>query len=167
MRRKLFLLTTLFFIGIGSMMAQTQVQGTVVDKSGEPVIGATVRLKGAQSTGTATDIDGKFSLTVPANAILIVSYVGMQTQEVKAAPNLSITLHSDSEMLQEVVVTGMTVTDKRLFTGAATKISAEDARLDGLADVSRALEGRAGSRKASTTRARILQPKPTKPWSLF
>ncbi|MDO5664742.1 MAG: SusC/RagA family TonB-linked outer membrane protein [Bacteroidia bacterium] len=143
MRRKLTLFLSLFLITIGIANAQTRVSGTVVDETGEPVIGATIQVKGRQAVGTATDIDGKFTLSVPANSTLVVSYVGMTTQEVKAAPNLTVTLKSDSEMLQEVVVTGMTVTDKRLFTGAATKLSAEDTKLDGLPDISRALEGRA------------------------
>ena len=72
----------------------------------------------------------------------MVSYVGMQTQEVDIQPNMHITMLTDSEVLDEVVVTGMQVMDKRLFTGAATKISADEAKLDGIPEISRALEGR-------------------------
>lgn len=67
----------------------------------------------------------------------------MQTQEVAIKPTVKITMKSDTEMLDEVVVTGMQKMDKRLFTGAATKISADDAKLDGIPEISRALEGRA------------------------
>ena len=73
-----------------------------------------------------------------------ISYIGMKTQEVSIKPGtMKVVMKPDAEVLQEVVVTGMQKMDKRLFTGAATKISAENAKLDGLADVSRALEGRA------------------------
>lgn len=132
----------LFLIGTGGMRAQTQVRGTVVDESGEPVIGATVQIKGAQSTGTATDINGKFSLTVPANAILIVSYVGMATQEVRASAEMRIVMNFDSEMLDEVVITGMTALDKRLFTGATDRLKSEEIKIDGMPEIVRALEGR-------------------------
>ncbi|WP_333699913.1 SusC/RagA family TonB-linked outer membrane protein, partial [Bacteroides congonensis] len=75
---------------------------------------------------------------------LKISYIGMKTQEVSIKPGtMKVVMKPDAEVLQEVVVTGMQKMDKRLFTGAATKISAENAKLDGLADVSRALEGRA------------------------
>lgn len=67
----------------------------------------------------------------------------MQTQEVAIKSNLKITLKVDSEILDEVVITGMQRMDKRLFTGAATKLAADDVKLDGIAEISRALEGRA------------------------
>ena len=97
-------------------------------------------------TGTATDIDGNFSIsTTEAHPQLVVSYVGMKTLTVKGASNMKITLEADvdSHQLGEVVVTGMQKMDKRLFTGAATKVDAEKAKLDGVADISRSLEGRA------------------------
>ena len=95
--------------------------GIVVDEQDEPVIGATIQIKGDKSKGTITDIDGKFKISAPQNAQLVVSFVGMQSEEVKVAPTMKITLHASSEMLEEVVVTGMVATDKRLFTGAADK----------------------------------------------
>lgn len=67
----------------------------------------------------------------------------MQTQEVAIKPHLKVVLKTDSEILDEVVITGMQKMDKRLFTGAATKLSADDVKLDGIAEISRALEGRA------------------------
>ncbi|WP_255419779.1 MULTISPECIES: SusC/RagA family TonB-linked outer membrane protein [Bacteroides] len=72
-----------------------------------------------------------------------ISYIGMQTQEVAIKPHLKITMKADNEVLEEVVVTGMQRMDKRLFTGAATKLSADNVKLDGIAEISRALEGRA------------------------
>ncbi|WP_233519874.1 SusC/RagA family TonB-linked outer membrane protein, partial [Bacteroides sp. OM08-11] len=74
---------------------------------------------------------------------LRVSYVGMQTLEVAIKPHVKVTLKADSEVLDEVVVTGMQKMDKRLFTGAATKLAADNVKLDGIAEISRALEGRA------------------------
>ncbi|MDR0938767.1 MAG: SusC/RagA family TonB-linked outer membrane protein [Mediterranea sp.] len=134
--------------GLGTMLAQTPrgVSGVVVSEGdNEPIIGASVLIKGT-SIGTVTDVDGRFSITnVPSTATTLrVSYIGMQTQEVPIKTGtMRIVLKSDSEVLQEVVVTGMQRMDKRLFTGATTKLSADAVKMDGLADISRALEGRA------------------------
>lgn len=73
----------------------------------------------------------------------MISYIGMQTQEVAIKPAVKVTLKVDSEILDEVVITGMQKMDKRLFTGAATKLAADNVKLDGIAEISRALEGRA------------------------
>ena len=125
--------------------AQMKVSGVVVQADdGEPVIGATIKVKGSPAIGAATDLDGKFTLSVPSSkSVLIVSYVGMTTKEVKASANVKIALESSSQQLQEVVVTGMQKMDKRMFTGATTQISASEAKLDGVADISRSLEGKA------------------------
>ena len=125
-------------------MAQTKVTGTIVSlEDGEPVIGASVVVAGAARTGTVTDIDGHFSLEVPAGKKLVVSYIGMQPQTLSPSAKMLIKLKPDSKSLGEVVVTGMQHVDRRLFTGAATSINAEEAKLDGVADISRSLEGRA------------------------
>jgi TonB-linked SusC/RagA family outer membrane protein len=105
MKRKLTMFLALFFIGIGIVTAQTQVRGTVVDESGQPVIGATIQIKGT-SQGTVTDVDGRFNLSAPANGTLVISYVGMQTQEVPVQPTVNVTLREDTEMLDEVVIVG-------------------------------------------------------------
>lgn len=105
MKRKLMLFLSLLFISIGMATAQTQVRGVVVDETGEPVIGATILIKGT-AQGTVTDFDGNFALTTPANATLVISYVGMNTQEVAAGPNMRIVMESDAQLLQEVVVVG-------------------------------------------------------------
>lgn len=106
-------------------LAQTKVTGTVVSQEdGEPVIGASVVVAGAARTGTVTDIDGHFSLEVPAGKKLVVSYIGMQSQTLTPAAKMTIRLKADSKSLGEVVVTGMQKMDKRLFTGATTKFLA-------------------------------------------
>lgn len=125
--------------------AQMKVTGVVVSaEDGEPIIGATVRVKGQEATGTATDFDGRFTLAVPSSdSRLVVTYVGMDTKEVKVSSSeMKIVLESNSQVLGEVVVTGMGKMDKRLFTGATTQIDASDAKLDGVADISRGLEGK-------------------------
>ena len=107
-----------------------------------PVIGASVLVQGTK-TGTVTDIDGNFTLDDVEGKKLVISYVGMESQTVTARNGMKVTLKADSHNLQEVVVTGMTVQDKRLFSGATTKVNANDAKIDGVADISRSLEGRA------------------------
>ena len=81
MKRKLKLFLALFFIGIGVVIAQTQMQGTVVDEQGEPVIGASVVLKSDRTKGTVTDMNGKFTLSAPDGATFVFSFVGFKTQE--------------------------------------------------------------------------------------
>lgn len=147
MKRKLMLLMTMLAIGIGLVNAQiSKVTGKVTsDEDGLPVVGASILVKGT-TVGTVTDIDGNFTLTnVPSSArTLVVSFIGMQTQEVAVkAGNIKVVLKSDAEVLDEVVVTGMQRMDKRLFTGASTQLSADNVRLSGMADISRGLEGRA------------------------
>ena len=142
-RLGLVLACLLFFVGLAS--AQTTVSGTVFGDDGEPAIGASVKVKGT-AVGAATDVDGKFSFTTTvANPQLVISYIGMKTITVKGGQNMTIHMESDqsSHQLGEVVVTGMQKMDKRLFTGAATKVDVEKAKLDGISDISRSLEGRA------------------------
>lgn len=132
-------ITALMFCAVDSM-AQA-VKGSVVDETGEPVIGASVMIKGTQ-LGVATDIDGKFALNNAAGKQIEISYIGYDKVTIKAKDGMKVTLKPNSTSLDEVVVTGMQKMDKRLFTGATAKIDADKAKLDGIADVSRALEGR-------------------------
>ena len=144
-----YVLLTVFFLvlilPITSVAQNTAITGRVisnVDK--EPIIGASVAVKENKTIGTITDADGKFSLSVPQGSkTLIFSYLGMITKELPISPVMNVTLDENAQVLNEVVITGMQAVDKRLFTGAATKINAADAKLDGVADISRSLEGRA------------------------
>ena len=112
-------------------------------EDGLPVIGAAVMLKGT-GTGTVTDVDGCFAIdNVPVGTILQFTCFGMKMVELTAASDMNVTMESDAQMLQEVVVTGMQQMDKRLFTGATSRLSAEDVKMDGVPEISRALEGRA------------------------
>lgn len=146
MKRRLLSTMACLFLFMGITMAQTKISGTVISaEDGEPVIGASVIVQGTKQ-GVATDFDGNFSLTTSvSNPKITVTYIGMEPWTGKGGQNMKITLQPDqsTQRLDEVVVTGMVKMDKRLFTGAATKVDAEKAKLDGVADISRSLEGRA------------------------
>ena len=144
MKKKLSALLAMLFLFSGMALAQTKITGTVVSQEdGEPIIGASVKLKGSNS-GAITDVDGKFTLTTSqSNPVIVVSYIGMMSKTLKGGQNMHIELEPDDTTLEEVVVTGMQKVDKRLFTGATTKLSGADSKIDGLADASRSLEGRA------------------------
>ena len=125
------------------LLAQMKVTGTVLDENGDAAIGAAVQVDGT-TVGTVTDFDGQFELSVPSDkSMLVISYVGYKTVTVPAKPNMKVTLEVASQQIQEVVVTGMMKQDKRLFTGAATKLNADETMLSGVADISRSLEGKA------------------------
>ena len=145
MKRRLTMILTFVLLSIGVATAQTKVSGTVVEaENNEPIIGAVIKLRGQKSALAVTDIDGNFSFTTSQkNPSLEVSSIGFVTQTIKAGQNLVVKMVSDSRSIDEVVVTGMQKMDKRLFTGATAKVDAEKTKLDGVADVSRALEGRA------------------------
>ena len=142
MGKKITLILFGLFLYVGLTFAQNKITGTVFEDNGEPCIGATVMIQGTKQ-GTKTDLDGNFTITVPAGKKLVISYVGMITETVKPQDGMKITLRPDAHTLGEVVAVGMMKQDKRLFTGATTKVDAEKAKLDGIADISRSLEGRA------------------------
>jgi len=134
------LFLSLLFISIGIATAQTQVRGVVVDETGEPVVGATILIKGT-SQGTVTDFDGNFALTVPANARLVVSYVGMVTLEVAATPTMRIVMQLDSELLEEVMVVAFGTAKKSAFTGSAKVVDAEQLSKSQVTSITNALAG--------------------------
>ena len=139
--KKLILSLVLSCIGV-ALYAQTNVEGTVYDDMG-PAIGVNVTIPGT-TVGTITDFDGHFELTAPSGAKTIrFSYVGYKEQELPIQAHMKVTLKAETQEIQEVVVTGMGKVDKRINTGATTQISADKAKMDGMADVSRALEGKA------------------------
>ncbi len=107
MKSKILLLISLFFLSIGTALGQTiTVKGVVLDDKGDAVIGASVRLKSNPSVGAATGLDGDFTLKATQGELIIVSYVGFKTQEVAAAPSMTIRLVPDQELLDEVVIIG-------------------------------------------------------------
>lgn len=107
--------------------AQTnKLGGQVLDSHGEPIIGATVKVKGESSKGTVTDIDGNFNLDVKPGSTLIISYIGYNNKEVKAGQNLKVTLDDSSELLDEIVVTGYTTQRKADLTGAVSVMNMKE-----------------------------------------
>ena len=117
------------------------VTGEVIGSDGEPAIGASILAKGT-GLGTATDIDGKFSLTVPKGATLVISYVGCVTQEVKATTEpMRITLEDSSLNLNEIVVVGFATQKKVNLTGAVGTASGKDIAERPVSDAVTALQG--------------------------
>ena len=141
MKRKLTMFLALFFVGIGIAMAQTQVRGTVVDDLGEPVIGATIQIKGT-TQGTVTDIDGVFNLTAPAGGTLVISYVGYTTQEVRVAPTVRVVLSTDTELLDEVVVVAYGTVTREAKTGSVSSVSGTDISNAPVVSMDKALGGK-------------------------
>ncbi len=142
---KLFLTAVMVCLSAGFAFAQTKtVKGNVTAKSdGQPIIGAYVQIDGTK-LGAVTDLDGNFTIgNVPASATtVVVSNLGYKEVRLPIAANMQIVMEDDAEVLESAVVTGMTKTDRRLFTGSSAKVDAATAKLDGIADVSRSLEGR-------------------------
>jgi len=128
MKKKLFTSFILFSLVLmsGHAYAQVAVSGVVLEKAtSEPVIGASVLEEGT-TNGTITDFDGNFTLNVADGATLVISYVGFQSQTLPASANMTVLLAEDSELLEEVVVTGYTTQRKADLTGAVTAISSRD-----------------------------------------
>ncbi len=136
-------------------LAQTTVTGKVVSQEdGEPVIGASVKIVGTK-TGTATDVDGNFTLpNASKDAVLEISYLGMETQNVKASAKMKIVLVSDAKNLDEVVVTAMGITrHEKTFGYAATTVKSDEmvgARTTNVAD---ALSGKVAGVQVNATSA--------------
>lgn len=142
--KQTFLIALLFMIACITVQAQDlQVSGTVISKTdGEPIIGASVVEVGNNINGTITDIDGNFSLSVKKDAQLTISYVGFKSQTVKASSMLNISMEEDSEMLEEVVVTGYTTQRKADLTGAVSVVSTEALKTHSDPDPMKALQGK-------------------------
>lgn len=141
--KKLTYLLFCLILGIGMATAQTtKVTGTVISADdNEPIIGASIVVKGTM-VGTVTDFDGAFSLDVPSSAkTLVVSYVGMKTQEIEVKSNLRILMQTDNQSLDEVVVVAYGTAKKESFTGSAEIIKNEKIEKRTVANVSKALDG--------------------------
>jgi len=120
---------------------QTEITGSVVDDLGEGVIGATVKEKGT-ANGTATDFDGNFKLKVQEGTMLVISYIGYQTQELPAKNGMKVELLPDDKVLQEVVVTGYTTQRKADLTGAISTVSVDEMAKQNENNPMKALQGR-------------------------
>lgn len=121
---KKYIMILLCIVATLPALAQMRkVQGTVVDASGEPIIGATIRIEGGAATrGTTSDADGKFSLQASPNEKLRISFIGYSDQVVKANGNVRVTLQEDTKLMDEVVVVGYGTQKKATLTGAVSAI---------------------------------------------
>ena len=125
--------------------AQSSVSGKVTDKAGEPLVGAGILIKGTTS-GTTTDLDGKFSLQgLKSNSVLVFSSIGYETQEVTVGNQtvINITLADEAEFLDDVVVVAYGTAKKRDLTGSMSAIKGDNIKAQSVSSISRALEGAA------------------------
>jgi len=137
-----------------SVSAQTiTLNGNVKDTAGEPIIGASIVEKGNTTNGTITNFDGNFSLKVPANATVIVSYIGMKTQEVaiKGKSKIDVTLTDDAKALDEVVVIGYGTARKKDLTGSVATVNSETLAAIPVANATEALQGKMAGVQITTT----------------
>lgn len=145
-----------FIVAMISLSVSAQnvtVKGIVKDKTGETVIGASVVQKGNTSNGTITDINGNFSITVPSNATLTFSFVGMKSQDVsvKGQPTINVVLEDDAQALDEVVVIGYGTTKKKDLTGSVSSVGGETLAKVPVASAAEALTGRLAGVQITTT----------------
>ena len=117
-----------------------KLNGNITDSHGEPIIGATIKVKGS-AAGTISDIDGNFAVKAKAGDVLEISYVGFKTIEMKAAPNMKVTLLEDSKSLNEVVVVGFGTQKKTNLTGAVAMVDGDDLATRPVTSAAQALQG--------------------------
>ena len=134
----------------GHVAAQTTAKGTVTDATGEPVIGATVVEKGNPKNAAVTDFDGNFSLKLQNGKTLVISYIGMVTQEVKAGSDLKITLQDDNAALEEVVVVGYTSKARKDLTGSVGSVSGAKLAVVPVTSAAVALQGKISGVQVTT-----------------
>ncbi len=142
-----------FLVSIPPLEVSAQsltVKGNVKDSNGEPIIGASIVEKGNQKNGTITDFDGNFTLKAAKGSTLVFSYMGMRTQEAKAAPQMNITLEDDSQALDEVVVVGYTSRARKDLTGSVGSISGQKLSIVPVASAAEALQGKIAGVQVTT-----------------
>ena len=147
---KVCMLVFLLIAAPAAALAQAQVNGTVVDSQNEPIIGATIVEKGNTSNATISDIDGNFTLKVAAGKKIVVSYVGMVSQEVTAGQNLKIVLQEDASTMDEVVVIGYTSKARRDLTGSVGSVSGAKLAAVPVASAAEALQGKIAGVQVTT-----------------
>lgn len=158
--RKLLVVLTAVLLFSGQLLAQKTVTGTVTDEKGDPIPNASVIVKGS-NTGTVTKPDGTFSLSIPASAkTLVVSSVDMTTQEVAigSQTSFSVTLKTSDKSLQEVVVVGYGVQQKKAFTGAASKVDVKEFANLMTPSVDKQLAGRATGVQVTNVGGQVNSP---------
>ena len=140
--KRTFLSAILLIMAILAQAQNISVHGTVLSRvDDEPLIGASV-VCGDNNTGVATDLDGNFIISVPEGAMLTISYIGYQTRELAAEPEMTIYLDENSELLSEVVVVGYQTVRKADLTGAVSVVSTKALETSSDTDPMRALQGK-------------------------
>ncbi|MDR0332844.1 MAG: TonB-dependent receptor [Dysgonamonadaceae bacterium] len=134
-----------------TQQAQITATGIVVDAWGEPLPGAAVIERGVASNGTATDVNGRFTLRVNQGATLTISYIGFVTQEIPAGTDLAITLHEETSALDEVVVVGFGTQRRANLTGAVSQISSQEIGSRSVPSLTQALQGRVAGLNITTS----------------
>ena len=140
-----------FFLTPLSALAQAQISGQVVDATGETVIGATIVEKGNPKNAAVTDFDGNFSIKVASGKILVISYVGMKTQEVPAAAGMKVVMEDDNASLDEVVVVGYTSRARKDLTGSVGSVSGAKLAVVPVSSAAEALTGKIAGVQVTTT----------------
>ena len=147
---KLCLLAAFFVLAPPEVLAQTIAKGQVFDSTGEPVIGATVVEKGDPKNAAVTDFDGNFSLTLKKAKAVVISYIGMVTQEVAASQNMNVTLQDDNASLEEVVVVGYTSKARKDLTGSVGSVSGAKLAVVPVTSAAVALQGKVSGVQVTT-----------------
>ena len=144
MKERLTMFMVSLLLCVGSALAQTKVSGTVLSQEdGQPIIGAAVKVDGT-NTGMLTDVNGRFSLTLPEGKNQItVSYLGFESKTVAAKNGMRVFLKSDAAALDEVVVVAYGTAKKSSFTGSAQNVNGEKLELRPISNVAKGLEGNA------------------------
>ena len=142
--RKIALGTTFVLTAMVASAQNITLKGTVCDSNGEPVIGASIIEKSKPNNGTVSDLDGKFTLQVAKGATLTISYIGFETQEVKAKDQLQVVLKESAIMLQEATIVGVGYGTMRKsdLTGAITSISSKDLKKGLVTSTEQLLQGK-------------------------
>ena len=153
MKKRLTLFLAVMFLCMGTALAQTKVTGTVFSQEdGQPIIGAAVKVDGTQ-TGMLTDVNGKFSLTLPQGKNqLTISYLGYESKTVTAKNGMRVFLKADATSLDEVVVTAMGITRQQKTLGySAQTLDNEELTAGKLTDVTSAMAGKVAGVQINTT----------------
>ncbi len=141
MKTKSLLLATALLMSTSALAQKNTFKGVVLDDLGEPVIGATIQVKGVKGAGAITDLDGNFVIDADANQTLVITYIGYKDAEIRPSANMKITLKQDDKALDEVVVVGYGVQKKSVVTAAIAKVSTEDLAGKSPVRVDNALKG--------------------------
>ena len=139
---KTFTVSVMLWFSITAMAAPVDITGKVQDANGEPLIGASVLEKGT-SNGTITDFDGNFVMRAEKDVVLLISYVGYQDQEVRAAQDMVIVLREDQELLEEVVVIGYGTQKRKDVTTSISSVDTEDLEKRPITSAAQAMQGKA------------------------